>query len=73
MYISGSGLERGGLVTEISNLDSVNPLKVLFFDMVPWYLRILLHTRDIDCVHEVNGKSCKDNVGRFCGSLIGHQ
>lgn len=61
-YITGSGLERGGLVTEISNLDPVNSLKVVFFDMVPWYLRILLHTRDIDCVHEVNGKSCKDNV-----------
>ena len=44
---TGYGQERGGIVTTIKN-SGVKDLKVVFLDIVPWFLRVYLHTLKIE-------------------------
>ena len=44
---TGYGQERGGIVTTIRN-SGVKDLKVVFLDIVPWFLRVYLHTLKIE-------------------------
>lgn len=62
---SGSGHERGGIITEIINQDPQFSLLVAVLDMVPWYFRVLSHTLDISCVQLINDTTinCKDQLG----------
>ena len=62
---SGSGHERGGIITEIINQDPQLSLLVAVLDMVPWYFRVLSHTLDISCVQLLNDVTinCKDQLG----------
>ena len=44
---TGYGQERGGIVTTIKN-SGVKNLKVVFLDIIPWFLRVYLHTLTIE-------------------------
>jgi phosphatidylinositol glycan class T len=41
--VTGYGVFSGGIVSRISN-NSPKPVKVLYMDVIPWYLRIYTHT-----------------------------
>uniref|UniRef100_A0A0K8R397 Putative gpi transamid n=1 Tax=Ixodes ricinus TaxID=34613 RepID=A0A0K8R397_IXORI len=43
-YIQGYGLERGGIVNRIHNNDPKKAIRVVFLDIVPWFLRVYVHT-----------------------------
>ncbi len=64
-HILGSGLERGGIITEIIN-SKTTPIQVVLLEMVPWYLRILLHTMKVECTQQTDReiiKECDNNTG----------
>ena len=42
-HVVGTGQERGGIVTTIRN-SCASPLTAVYLDLVPWYLRLYLHT-----------------------------
>ena len=42
-YLKGHGNEKGGIVTKIFN-EGTGPLKVVYLDVIPWFLRVYLHT-----------------------------
>ena len=44
---TGYGQERGGIVTTIKN-SGIKNLKVVFLDIIPWFLRVYLHTLKIE-------------------------
>lgn len=50
-HVVGTGQERGGIVTTIKNSCS-STLTAVYLDLLPWYLRIYLHTLRV----EVDGK-----------------
>ncbi|XP_023323309.1 GPI transamidase component PIG-T-like [Eurytemora carolleeae] len=50
-HVVGTGQERGGIVTTIKNTCST-PLTGVYLDLVPWYIRVYLHTLRV----EVNGE-----------------
>ncbi len=49
-YLKGHGNEKGGIVTKIFN-EGTGALKVVYLDVIPWFLRVYLHTLTV-----VNGK-----------------
>ncbi|ORX56245.1 Gpi16 subunit, GPI transamidase component [Hesseltinella vesiculosa] len=54
-YFTGYGQERGGLRVTLQNLDTDNAMKVTYFDVIPWYLKLFLHTLQIQVIQ--NGES----------------
>jgi len=50
-HVVGTGQEKGGIVTTIRNSCS-SSLNAVYLDLIPWYLRVYLHTLRI----ETNGK-----------------
>ena len=51
---TGYGQERGGIVTTIRNSGG-KELKVVLLDIIPWFLRVYLHTLKIETI--VSGKT----------------
>lgn len=52
---SGNGQERGGLRTVFVNPDFSNAVSFVYFESLPWYMRVYLHTLDVsvsDLDHE---------------------
>ena len=45
-FLIGHGNERGGIVTKIFN-EGTKPLRVILLDMIPWYLRVFLHSMKV--------------------------
>ncbi|KAF9973673.1 hypothetical protein BGZ73_003040 [Actinomortierella ambigua] len=45
-YFTGYGQERGGLTIELHNHNS-EPVEALYFDALPWFLKLYLHTMKI--------------------------
>ncbi|KAG0221573.1 hypothetical protein BGW41_006680, partial [Actinomortierella wolfii] len=45
-YFTGYGQERGGLTIELHNHNS-EPVEALYFDTLPWFLKLYLHTMTI--------------------------
>ena len=45
-YYTGLGRERGGVRTSIRN-NGKEPLTIAYLDIIPWYLRMYLHTLNI--------------------------
>ena len=45
-YLTGLGKERGGVRTSIKNIGK-EPLTVTYLTIIPWYLRVYLHTLKI--------------------------
>ena len=57
----GAGHEWGGLEVQLHNREG-KPLRVLYLDMVPWFVRIYLHTLRIEEVgEEGNPLASSDN------------
>jgi len=46
-HVVGTGQEKGGIVTTIRNSCS-SPLTAVYLDIIPWYLRVYLHTLRIE-------------------------
>lgn len=46
-YIQGYGLERGGIVNRIQNNNPTKAVRVVLLDIIPWFLRVYLHTLKI--------------------------
>jgi len=46
-YQTGHGQEVGGIVTQILNSDS-QAVTIVFYDVLPWYLRVYFHTLKIE-------------------------
>ena len=45
-YLTGLGRERGGVRSTIRN-NGKDPLTIVYLDIIPWYLRLYLHTLTI--------------------------
>ncbi|CAB4070138.1 PIGT [Lepeophtheirus salmonis] len=45
-FLSGYGQEKGGIVTKVTNSLS-KELPIVYLDVIPWYLRIFIHTLSI--------------------------
>ncbi|RUP51428.1 hypothetical protein BC936DRAFT_148148 [Jimgerdemannia flammicorona] len=43
-YFTGYGQERGGLTVNIVNQNPNETVPVIYFDSIPWYLKLYLHT-----------------------------
>ncbi|KAJ3219929.1 hypothetical protein HDU67_008458 [Dinochytrium kinnereticum] len=43
-HITGFGQERGGFLTQFKNNDPAKSVDILFFESVPWFLKLYLHT-----------------------------
>lgn len=43
-YLVGQGHEQGGIVSKVYNTDPKNPLNIVYLDVIPWFLRVYLHT-----------------------------
>jgi len=54
-YLKGHGNEKGGIVTKIFN-EGQKPLKIVYLDIIPWFLRVYLHTLKVT---KSNGKAQK--------------
>ena len=52
---TGHGNEKGGIVTKVFN-ESPKPLKIVYLDIIPWFLRVYLHTLKVTTA---NGKVIK--------------
>ncbi len=46
-YLVGHGHQKGGVVTKIYNSDPKQPLNIVYLDVIPWFLRVYLHTLKI--------------------------
>lgn len=49
-YFTGHGQERGGLRITIHNRNKLSSMPVIYYDSVPWYLKLYLHTLKVDVV-----------------------
>jgi phosphatidylinositol glycan class T len=47
-YFTGLGQERGGLKVTIHNRNKDSASPVIYYDSVPWYLKVYLHTLKVD-------------------------
>lgn len=46
-YLVGHGHQKGGIVTKVYNNDPKTPLNIVYMDVIPWFLRVFLHTLNI--------------------------
>ncbi|CAJ0890876.1 18553_t:CDS:2 [Entrophospora sp. SA101] len=51
-YFTGYGQERGGIKVNIFNKSPKYSVPVIYYDVIPWYLKLYLHTLKV----QVNGK-----------------
>ncbi|CAO3639653.1 unnamed protein product [Mucor hiemalis] len=49
-YFTGYGQERGGLRITIHNRNKEGAMPVIYYDSVPWYLKLFLHTLKFDII-----------------------
>ncbi|KAI8082676.1 GPI transamidase component PIG-T [Gilbertella persicaria] len=47
-YFTGYGQEHGGLKVTIHNRNQLEAMPVIYYDSLPWYLKLYLHTLKID-------------------------
>jgi len=60
-YLKGHGNEKGGIVTKIFN-EGQKPLKIVYLDIIPWFLRVYLHTLKVT---KSNGEAQKPKTLKF--------
>lgn len=55
-YFTGYGQERGGLRITIHNRNKLSPMPVIYYDSVPWFLKLYLHTLKVEIIgnHSAN-------------------
>ncbi|XP_044729474.1 GPI transamidase component PIG-T [Chrysoperla carnea] len=59
-YLVGYGQEKGGIATRIHN-NHWKELNIIYFEQIPWYIEIYLHTLQI----ESNGKIIQPSIIRY--------
>lgn len=62
-YLTGHGQERGGIQVTLENRHHV-PMPVVYYDSIPWFLKLYLHTLDIKVLGDDShhGKLVPDDV-----------
>ncbi|RCI03171.1 hypothetical protein CU098_009538 [Rhizopus stolonifer] len=55
-YFTGYGQERGGLKMTIHNEHKTESISVIYYDSIPWYLKVYIHTLQIDVIGDHNSK-----------------
>ena len=45
---TGYGEEKGGITSIISNQHSTKAVKIVYFDVVPWYIPVNLHSLRVE-------------------------
>ncbi|KAI9478748.1 MAG: GPI transamidase component PIG-T [Benjaminiella poitrasii] len=58
-YFTGYGQERGGLKMTIYNRNKFNAMPVVYYDSIPWYLKLYLHTLQVDVFNYNNQSEVK--------------
>jgi phosphatidylinositol glycan class T len=43
-FLVGHGHQKGGIVTKVFNNDPTNAINIVYFDVLPWFLRVYLHS-----------------------------
>ena len=63
-YLSGYGQERGGISCLLRN-NLQQPLRVIYTETIPWYMRLYLHTLNIQAGANAlePGRSCTFRTG----------
>lgn len=56
-YFTGYGQERGGLRITIRNRNKSSAMPVIYYDSIPWYLKLYLHTLKVNVI----GNNSADN------------
>ena len=51
-YFTGYGQERGGLKITIHNRNKISAMPVIYYDSIPWYLKLYLHTLKVDIIND---------------------
>ncbi|GAA5799969.1 hypothetical protein HPULCUR_005390 [Helicostylum pulchrum] len=49
-YFTGYGQERGGLKITIRNRNKSSAMPVIYYDSIPWYLKLYLHTLKVNVI-----------------------
>ncbi|KAJ8654354.1 hypothetical protein O0I10_009922 [Lichtheimia ornata] len=52
-YLTGHGQERGGIQVTLQNRHDA-PMPIVYYDSIPWFLKLYLHTLDIQVVGDNN-------------------
>ncbi|KAG9307362.1 hypothetical protein G9A89_017191 [Geosiphon pyriformis] len=60
-YFSGYGQERGGVKINIFNKSPEVAVPIIYYDVIPWYLKLYLHTLKI----QINGKTLKSGTADY--------
>lgn len=56
-YFTGYGQERGGLKITIHNRNKLSAMPVIYYDSIPWYLKLYLHTLQVHINDSLNSTS----------------
>lgn len=73
-YLTGHGQERGGIQVTLQNRHDA-PVPIVYYDSIPWFLKLYLHTLDIQVVGDdgnaQHGKSgaCMVTYSDHCAYL----
>ncbi|KAF0552024.1 Gpi16 subunit, GPI transamidase component [Gigaspora margarita] len=54
-FFTGYGQERGGIKVNIFNKSPNISIPIIYYDVIPWYLKLYLHTLKV----QINGKNTK--------------
>ncbi|CAG8593041.1 23389_t:CDS:10 [Dentiscutata erythropus] len=54
-FFTGYGQERGGIKVNIFNKSPNTSIPIIYYDVIPWYLKLYLHTFKV----QINGKNTK--------------
>ena len=62
-YLVGHGHQKGGIVSKVYNTHPSAPLKIVYLDVIPWFLRVFLHSLKI--TDGVTGREVKPLALKF--------
>ncbi|KAI9274809.1 GPI transamidase component PIG-T [Phascolomyces articulosus] len=62
-HFTGYGQERGGLQITIHNRDD-KALPVIYYDSIPWYLKLYLHTLNVVVIGQENHHTLMEQQGK---------
>ncbi|XP_013777389.1 GPI transamidase component PIG-T-like [Limulus polyphemus] len=60
-FITGYGMEQGGIKTQLYNNHPSKSMKIVYLEIIPWFLRVYLHTLQL----KTSGKALKPQVVHF--------
>lgn len=69
-YFTGYGQERGGLRITFHNRDRNYPMPVTYYDSIPWFLKLYLHTLKVEVLNNQSTDKTDGNYGRTWEYLL---